>query len=357
MAKSNINDILFDEVMKHATYVESYKSSEIKMILEILLDKEQAVRKLLIDEYGGKTKRQQELFIKKIQSVYDEFYDELLDRFGSDVEEFADSEDDIQHDIVVGALPSVLDVSKPTDKAYYVSAPQDYQNQIILGFALSSWISNLKSADWNRFSAAIRQSYQNGNDVTSLLRTITGTRAAKYKNGLENITRNQAAALARTTIQAVAEEAQKRLIAVNSQLFDGLLYVAVLDNRTTPVCRSRSGRIYSPEKAPRIPAHVGCRSHYSYVLKSFNDLGVSADDVEGLTVGSTTKYETFGDWLQTQGNEVQDSILGQKRGKLFRDGGLSDPLKTFYSEAEKKQLTLNQLRDLYPEAFKKAGLE
>jgi hypothetical protein len=64
--------------------------------------------------------------------------------------------------------------------------------------------------------------------------------------------------------------------------------------------------------------------------------------------------QTYNSWLKNQSNEFQDEVLGVKKAKLFRQGGLD--VRQFVDQ-NYKPLTLKQLRSKEPLAFEKAGLD
>lgn len=70
--------------------------------------------------------------------------------------------------------------------------------------------------------------------------------------------------------------------------------------------------------------------------------------------GNNPDVMTYQDWLKAQPAALQDEVLGQRKGKLFRDGGLT--VDSFADRAG-NELTLKQLSLRRPEAFDKAGLK
>jgi hypothetical protein len=116
----------------------------------------------------------------------------------------------------------------------------------------------------------------------------------------------------------------------------GVEWVSTLDNRTTPICISRDGKIYPVGKGPRPPAHINCRSVTAPVLEA----------IEGVTPFTR---QTYREWLAKQSAATQDEILGRARGALLRSGGLS--VDKFVDKAG-KVLTLEQLKEKNAKAFK-----
>ena len=173
----------------------------------------------------------------------------------------------------------------------------------------------------------------------------------------------------------------------NSDIISVLRWTATLDGRTSAICRARdglfattdgsrlpsqySGSALQPAGA-RPPAHVNCRSIMIAVLNGQAIVGDRTTLVEtidgrarrfsisaearrrGVTqaqlrrdyiqreigsVPATTDYDGF---LRRQTTTYQDSVLGQRKGQLFREGlHLSQ-----YVDATGRELTIGQLENL-----------
>jgi len=89
-------------------------------------------------------------------------------------------------------------------------------------------------------------------------------------------------------------------------------------------CRSRDGERYPVDSGPRPPAHPGCRSIVTEVLKGY----------------APPQRETYADWIKRQPASVQDEILGPTRGKLLRSGRYT---VTDFVDQRGKPLTLVEL--------------
>ena len=92
---------------------------------------------------------------------------------------------------------------------------------------------------------------------------------------------------------------------------------------------------------------------------------VVPDEFKFLEDGATQAAEfgpvpvdqTYYDWLSNQTKEFQDSAIGPKYGKLFRDGGLTtDEFQRLRLDKNFKPLTLDEMEKIVPDAFKKAGI-
>lgn len=174
---------------------------------------------------------------------------------------------------------------------------------------------------------------------------------------LTDLQARQAGSLVRTINNAISSESRKKTIRENSDIFIGYQWVSTLDNRTSHICMARDGKVYDYNKGdPMPPAHWACRSTVIPVIDPKYDLGASiegdrpsvGDEIE--SVGAKT---TYGGWLRNQSAGFQDEALGKDRAKLFRRGGLK--VEDFVDNSG-RTYTLDELRQLRPLAFERAGL-
>ena len=182
--------------------------------------------------------------------------------------------------------------------------------------------------------AASRAAVQ-GDSVADLMRTIRGTKAANYADGLLEVSARTAETIARTALNHIASASREEAYARNAHVLEGVQWVSVLDRRTSPICRARDGKVYPVGSGPRPPAHPNCRSSTVSIFK-----GEEPPEVP-----------TYGQWLKRQPADVIDDVLGPTRAKLFLDGNL--PLDRFVDESG-KVYSLDTLRAKEAKAFKRA---
>jgi hypothetical protein len=119
-----------------------------------------------------------------------------------------------------------------------------------------------------------------------------------------------------------------------------LVWLSVLDSRTSPPCIARSGKRYSADADHRPIGHgypwgAGPgRLHY-------NCRSTFAPLVAGEKPPNPDRYA---DWLKRQSASTQDEVLGPTRGALYRAGKV--PVEGFVNN-KGRLLTLEQLRTKY----------
>ena len=221
--------------------------------------------------------------------------------------------------------------------------------------------SQLKTGTWAEFvnnnvgvtvaqyQNTIRAGYIQGQTVGQMTRSLR-----TYAKGLNA---QQVETLARTGMQHYAQNAREIMARENSDVLKFRIYNATLDNRTTSLCAGRDGETWAIEddSYPRLPAHFNCRSVYLYSDKQERTGtrasvgGKGGEPAPGQVRGSTS-YEQF---FKNQPKWWQDEALGATRAKLVREGGMSI---SSFNDLTGRQLTLDQLRNLDAEAFRRAGL-
>ncbi len=207
---------------------------------------------------------------------------------------------------------------------------------------IDPFLQDFSDTEINRVLTAIRQGAVQGKTNAQLVDEIRGTEAMVYRDGLLAITARNAEAVVNTLVQHIVSKAKESIYQANSNTISGVMMVAVLDSRTTAFCRSVDGQIYPINEGIRPPFHINCRTTTMPVITG---------------AASINTRPTYYDWLSTQDAAFQDNVLGQARGKLFRDGGLSaEKFRALQLSKNFKPRTLKELADLVPQAFKKANI-
>lgn len=209
----------------------------------------------------------------------------------------------------------------------------------------------------------VKSGYSNGQTVQQMVKQL--------RDLTDGLIKNQAEALVRTGIQHYANNGREAMLIDND--VDEVVYVAVLDNRTTILCASRDGNRYglTDPKRPALPAHWNCRSTYIPAI-AMQDVDTraavggqrgadAADEFEkrqdktdkkvryrgrkdsDIFKAGQIKYTQYDEWLKRQPDWFIESALGKGRAEIFKQGKLS--LAQFVDLAG-RPLTLAELRAL-----------
>lgn len=184
------------------------------------------------------------------------------------------------------------------------------------GKILSEWISEQSLQTQNRIKRAIRSGVSLGvarNDIAAQL----------INNDLFKGSESNARILVRTA--GAHFSAQADIKAFEETGFEKYQLSAVLDTRTTTICASLDGKVFSVKDPKRLvpPFHPGCRTTM-----------IPYDDEDEPI------KENYEQWLTKQSVEDQKEVLGETRYKLWMSG---ESLDSFVDE---KTLTQKPISDL-----------
>lgn len=187
------------------------------------------------------------------------------------------------------------------------------------GKILGEWLDEQKLATQIKVKQTIRLGVLNGLSTSKIVDALY----AEPGNPFVGARRN-AEVMVRTASAHVTSQASLKTF--ERVGFGSYQLSAVLDSRTTPVCRALDGKIYkTSDKGRKVPPfHPGCRT----VM-----IAVTEDDP-----AFTDGYE---DWLSTQSAGEQEAILGPARYRLWKSG---QPLESFVDLDTHHVIPLDQLR-------------
>lgn len=248
------------------------------------------------------------------------------------------------------------------DALYAAAMARPFQGRL-----LSEWASDLEADRLRRITNTVRQGFLLGDTNEQIARKIRGHVSKGFQDGALQMSRANAASIAKTAVGHLAATARESFASANNDLIKGKQWLSTLDNRTTPQCRIRDRLKYTLNNKPvghSVPylqgpgkIHFCCRSTETFILKSAKELGIDVRDIspaerasmDGVVAGDTTYRE----WFLRQPYTRQKQIVGETRAKLIRDGGMSPD--EFYTD-KGEWLTLKQLRERDAQVFRKAGI-
>ena len=112
-----------------------------------------------------------------------------------------------------------------------------------------------------------------------IVRAINGTQ--RQPGLLKSVERGIRAA-ERTAMQHSAVAAKDALYLANSELVERVIFIAVLDNKTTPICRTLDKTVYPVGVGPRPPMHPNCLSGDTNVLSGSRISNIYKRRYEGI---------------------------------------------------------------------------
>jgi len=346
---SSLDDYLLDLAVRHSHYLHRYASGLADLIFNVLDAEQRSIVRLLADlpdDLSEMTRARLERLLSAIREVNAKAYDRLGDVLQSEMRGLAVYEAGF---VARGLTAARLDFTMPAPQQLHAATT----SRPFQGKLLREWVEDLSDQSFKRLRGAVRMAVIEGRTVGELTRTIRGSKDMNYRDGLMNVDRRQAEAVARTAVAHVNNAARQLVYEQNKKLVTGVKWVSTLDARTTPLCQSLDGKVFPLDSGPRPPAHINCRSTTIPVMPSLRDMGVDLDIPEGWRAskdGPVPANLTYNDWLRRQDAEFQDSVLGPARGKLFRQGGYT--LDRFVDDLGHRY-TLAQLREMDGKTFRR----
>jgi SPP1 gp7 family putative phage head morphogenesis protein len=352
-----VNELLHDKAIEHAIGLVRYSSATVRRIIALLNRTDPDIVAQIqarVGDISNVTDDRLQALLAAIRDINRRAYDAVTKALEGDLIELAHYEADYQAKTLTDALSVTWDVTAPAPSTLAAAV----NSQPFQGALLREWVAGLEDGRARRLRDAIRLGVVEGEATDQIVRRVRGTKALNYRDGVLDISRRSAEAVVRTAVNHTATRAREETYKANDDLIKGIRWVSTLDARTSAVCRARDGKVFPVDDGPRPPAHINCRSSTTPVTKSWRELGLSADEVDGETRasmdGQVPAEMTYQDWLRSKPAAFQDDILGAEKGKLFRAGGLS--LDAFV-DRKGREYSLDELRRREAAAFRKAGLD
>lgn len=303
-------------------------------------------------------------------------YNRIAKALAKELDAIAVAEADAIGTLMQTVLPVELRLARPTTRQLRTIARELSPR----GASMERWFTGINTNEARLLAAQVAAGAAQGQNTNQIVRTILGTKSMRGADGLTSTARNNTDALVRTSIMDVADRVRQALFTANEDILDEEQYVATLDSRTTPVCRSLDGKRFPVGTGPRPPMHWRCRSvrvpvfngtllgtrpakpvTEAMLRREFQQANTSLNYRQWKQrrirelVGPVPAVTTYQDWLERQSEEFQNEVLGETRAELFRDGGLT--LERFVNRASGRQWTLAELARRETSAFRSAGLD
>lgn len=326
--------VLFDALVRHQIFLQRHSGSLRNTAVLTLNDTEKRIADIVKSRFPTgvtpESLRRVDDIVAEVRAMRIVAWGELKSELRRRLRDVTDAELSFLRRLFAASLPDGVDLTLPTGTHFEaLRTPFD-------GKTLTEWLNDLQRDDIARITQSLRVSLALGESPTAAAKRIVGVARNKGRDGTTQTTRRRVDSFTRMAVTHFGSQAQ---LAFMQENFPDAkeLYVAILDSRTTPICRSLSGDVYEVGEGPHPPLHYGCRS------RRIPFLGDTPPDLP-----------SYQDWLARQPAEFQDDVLGKTKGKLFRQGGLD--LNRFVNR-NGDELTLSELAEREAAAFRAAGLD
>lgn len=299
-----------------------------------------------------------EALLGSVRAINAQAYQEVFAALAPEIRGLATAEAAAQVSMMRVSVPAAIQVAFPIaavapEQVYAAALSRPFQGRL-----LSGWAANVEASRMTLIRNAIRTGIVDGLTTDQIIRSIRGTRARKYEDGILARPRRDLASVVQTALSHTQQTARQVFYDANTDLIKAVQWVSTLDTRTSTQCRVRDGLRYEPDAKHKpighsVPwlegpgrIHFNCRSVSVPITKSWRELGIDADELPTGTRasmdGQVPEDTTYAQWIARQSYARQVDILGEERAKLLRDGKV-----TFdkFSDDKGRWLTLDELME------------
>jgi hypothetical protein len=351
------NEQLLDKLIGHEVDLNQLSNSQVAIIVKILNGNDAKLRAALIEVIDGLGTN---LSAAAVDAALAPVIELNSNTFAAINAEMASATSGlIKYEIAFqkGAMQAVIPAL--VQDIYPIKAPNFSQVQALVnsrpfqGKLLKEWMAGIESDRAVSIRDAIRSGVVDGRTTADIVRTIMGTRAEQYADGILQKPRREVEAVVRSAISHTAETASEKSFEANSDIISHVEWLSTLDTRTTDKCIIRDRKPYTlvtykpigheiPWLAGPGKIHWCCRSTKLPILKDARSLGIKDAAARASMDGQVPKEMNYAEWLTKQSAARQDEVLGPTRGKMMREGDLK--VGVFFND-KGQFLTLDQLNE------------
>lgn len=223
------------------------------------------------------------------------------------------------------------------------TAQKDLNTLTVEGVDIDDSIRRQARNTAQRFIDRVNLGVSEGLGIDDIVRSVRGTAANNYKDGIISTSKNDATRLIRTSVNKISNDAALKSFQENTDVIEFIEQISTLDSRTSDICKAYDKKIWNAKTLEPVghslpyrggpPRHWNCRSVIVPVTKSLEDLGISTrkknivdDNTEGTRKsfdGKVPESTTYEEWLDRQPESVQIEALGRSKWELWSKGKLN----------------------------------
>lgn len=267
------NGRIYDGVVRHAVLLERLKTHEANQVVAFLetelygdLVETLTARLAHISargfDAGPWTSKRLANMLQTVDGLITEGYRGSHKAFGESLVAISKSEAEWMASLLATASPVDLGISLPSPALLRsVVTARPFQGRL-----LREWYGDLAEETRRGVRQAVQLGITRGEGVEAIVRRIKGTRAAKYTDGVLEISRRHARTTVRTAVAHTTNHANEALYAENQDVIGGVQWSSTLDDRTTIQCASLDGQVFPIDEGPRPPIHHNALATGTQVL-------------------------------------------------------------------------------------------
>jgi hypothetical protein len=340
----NLADLIAALFVERQVEMNSLAADHFRRIAEFMLDLERDINAKLAGDLTTFQKARVDQVVRELQQTAQQLIAEYGSELRGELPRLAQQEAQYAVTAVNGTVGVDLVRILPTTS---LATLADAQTVLMQGATIGEWFGRTSGDTQFRIASAVRLGLAQGETAKQV--------AARLK-GVVEVSKDNLLATTITAIQTVTGKVHEQTWLANADVIDAVQQLSTLDSKTSDVCISYSGKVWSlPDFKPRghnlpynggVPRHFRCRSRGIPLVKKASEIG-GID----LPVGTRASMDgqvaadlSFDAWLKAKPRGFVDGMLGEGRAQLFLDGKIT--LTDLISPKTLKPRTLEQLRQL-----------
>ena len=342
-----VDDLIADALIEQAVDLLRLEGSYNKAVLKLLKDMEQRLTEALSGRNLTEYSRQRLLdFLAETRSLIAQTY--VAIRNEVDLEGIAVIESRAVAASIRSAVGDRIGVGVPP-----LSTLRPLVSGLLIqGAPSKDWWARQAGDTQFRFANVVRQGIALGETNAQIVARIR--KGAGSQAPILEVSRRNAEALVRTSIQTVANKTRDAVFRANDDIIAGVRQLSTLDGRTSDICVAYSGGEWDNDRQPIKPTklpynggpprHWNCRSILTPIVRDLPGLPAFRTSQRASADGPVRADITFAEWLAGKPKSFQDELLGPGKAQLWRDGTIT--LQQLLDQRG-RPLTLQQLREKY----------
>lgn len=344
MAKEIAEDIL-NEIAKHSLELEKIGNSMDKRLVKELDDLATSLVAILLRRdpasvtHPGRRRKMLEAILKESHKKIDQAMSIIATASLKEVERVAMLEAKFALDSLNRAVTGKGTIKFASKKLGMRKVSKMSKELIIKGAPQKDLWARQSVKLQEKFTDVIREGWKAEDDIVTIVQRVRGTKAAGYSDGIMKAAKHVAKSLVRTSIQSIAQQTRQEVYLANNDVISGVQFLAVFDNRTTPVCQAHGGETWMMNESGGFdtgdkghgyhppPLHFNCRSQLIPLVKTSAELSNNKvkkvpSDRQSSLGKPVSAPKTADTWLKGQSTGYQKEVLGSNYD-MWKEGKVS----------------------------------
>ena len=247
----NANEKLIHATISHELDLRRYSDSVVYRIIAVLNRSDSAMAAELVVKLESMSPtafsiERLEGMLYSVRQLNAQAFADVQRELTQELRDFAQYEAAWNQAVLADVLPAkIMAVGVSVDQVAAAALSRPFQGNLLKGF-----LSELEEKKARLIRQAVADGFVQGKTTADIVRSIRGTKAKGYSDGIIEITRRDAQAIVRTALSHTAAAATRKTHEANSDLIKGFVWLATLDQRTSSQCRIRDHKQYDKAHKP-----------------------------------------------------------------------------------------------------------